>query len=301
MSGGEDADTRERLASLGYLGAGHPLRPSYGESDDPKRNVAFEKGLDAIITRYLAGDGREALALCEALVLAHPRVPLGLRQLAFLRRQGGDLAGAVEAGRRAVAADPGSVESLVELGRLLNDLGRPLETVALLGPRAAQPDVDLDLLLTYGVALAQSGRRDESLRALGRARTLDPSSALAAYDLGTALLLFGDQAGARREFEAALHLDAEMGRAHGSLGVLEAVGGRPAEAIAHWEKALAQNPRDFDTLLNLGTLLEREGRRDEARPHLERFLVEAPPARYAADLARVRADLARGAGARGRP
>jgi arylsulfatase A-like enzyme/tetratricopeptide (TPR) repeat protein len=299
MGRAEDTDARERLRSLGYLGAGQPLRASYGEGDDPKRNMAFEKALDAVITSTLAGDHRAALAQCEALVRAHPRVPLGLRQLSFLRRQDGDLAGALFAARQAVAVDPGSVESLVELGRLLDDLGRPQETVVLLAPRAAEPEVDLDVLLTYGVALAKTGRRDESLQALGRARTLDPSSALAAYDLGTALLVFGDQAGARREFEQALLLDPEMGRAHGSLGVLEAVSGHPADAVGHWEKALAQNPRDFDTLLNLGTLLEREGRHDEARRHLERFLAEAPPARYAADLARVRAALRQAPAPRG--
>ena len=35
-----------------------------------------------------------------------------------------------------------------------------------------------------------------------------------------------------------------------------------------------------------------QGRRDEARPYIERFVREAPPARYAQDIARFKALLA---------
>ena len=53
------------------------------------------------------------------------------------------------------------------------------------------------------------------------------------------------------------------------------------------------DPHDFDTLYNLGMMLAESGRRAEAPPYLRRFLAEAPPDRYAQDLPRVRALLAR--------
>jgi tetratricopeptide (TPR) repeat protein len=62
--------------------------------------------------------------------------------------------------------------------------------------------------------------------------------------------------------------------------------------VRHWTRALDLAPDNPDTLLNLGTLLWRQGRPAEARAHLERFLAVAPPARYAEDLASVRALLA---------
>jgi tetratricopeptide (TPR) repeat protein len=82
-----------------------------------------------------------------------------------------------------------------------------------------------------------------------------------------------------------------MARTYGSLGVLSAVEGKVEDAIRLWTRGLAKNPHDLDTLLNLGTLLSRQGRPREARPYLERFLAAAPPARYAQDLAQVRAQL----------
>ena len=38
-------EVRERLASLGYVGAGGAVASHYGESDDPKRHIAFENDL----------------------------------------------------------------------------------------------------------------------------------------------------------------------------------------------------------------------------------------------------------------
>jgi choline-sulfatase len=284
-------EVRERLASLGYVGAGGGVRSQYGESDDPKRHVAFENDLEKIIERYVEGDVAGSLSLCERLVRDNPHVPLGLRHLSFLRHRAGDLAGAVKAGRDALAADPGSVEAAVELGRLLDEIGQPREAAAALATYARAESADLDVLLTYGMALARTGQKDPSIAILQRARQADPSSAAAAFSLGTAYLLFADHGRAREAFLAAIAAEPDMARAYGSLGLLAAVDGKPDEAARLWARALELAPDDADTLFNLGTLLWRENRREEARPHLERFLAVAPPDRYAEDLARVRTEL----------
>ena len=286
-------EVRERLASLGYVGATRTLAARYSEDDDPKRHVAFEASLHEVIARYERGDLDGALARCEALAREQPPVPLALRHLAFLRRQAGDLGGAVDAGRRALGADPASAEAAAELGRALNDLARPREAAALLAPLAERPEADLDVVMTWGVALARSGERDAALSAFERARRADPSSAMAAYNLGAAHLLFGEREPARAAFETAIAHEPDFARAWNSLGLLAAESGRTAEALRLWGRALDANPRDADTLYNLGTLLWREGRRDEARPYLERFLVEAPAAAYAPDTVRVRSWLGR--------
>jgi len=74
------------------------------------------------------------------------------------------------------------------------------------------------------------------------------------------------------------------------------VSGDADGAARSWTRALQLSPDDPDALFNLGTLLWRQGRQGQARPYLERFLAVAPPARYAEDLARVRAQLGVGAG-----
>ena len=284
-------EVRERLAGLGYVGGGGSVASHYEEADDPKRHVAFETGLEKVIERYVEGDVAGALSRCETLVRENPRVALGLRHLSFLRRKAGDTVGALQAARAALDAAPGSVEAAVELGRLLDETGRPAEAAAALARYAAAETADLDVLVAYGTALARAGRREPAIAALERARRADPSSALAALSLGTAFLVFGDHVRAKEELEAALALEPEMARAYASLGVLAAFGERPEEAARLWGRALELAPDDPDTLLNLSTLLWRTGRREEARPRLERFLAIAPPARYAADIAEARSRL----------
>jgi tetratricopeptide (TPR) repeat protein len=68
--------------------------------------------------------------------------------------------------------------------------------------------------------------------------------------------------------------------------------GHRTEALAHWQKALQLNPRLYDALYNLGTVLYSIDRR-EARPYLERFVREAPPSRYASDIAQFRTMLSK--------
>jgi len=52
-------------------------------------------------------------------------------------------------------------------------------------------------------------------------------------------------------------------------------------------------PRDYDLLFNLAMVLADSDTPREAIPYLQRFAREAPPERYARDIARVRARLAR--------
>jgi hypothetical protein len=51
-------------------------------------------------------------------------------------------------------------------------------------------------------------------------------------------------------------------------------------------------PDDYDLLFNLAVLLRQQGKTDEARPLVERFVREAPPSRYARDIAMFRGWLA---------
>ena len=53
-------------------------------------------------------------------------------------------------------------------------------------------------------------------------------------------------------------------------------------------RALDLEPRLYDARFNLAQALLNQGRRDDARAEMERFIRDAPPSRYAADIARFR-------------
>jgi tetratricopeptide (TPR) repeat protein len=66
-----------------------------------------------------------------------------------------------------------------------------------------------------------------------------------------------------------------------------------APALAAWEKSVALDPRQYDALFNIGLVAAEAGRRDQARRALTRFVASAPRERFAGDLEKARAMLAR--------
>ncbi len=287
----ESAETRARLAGLGYVNGNAPVKARYTEADDPKRLIGLDAAMQDVVTLYQAGNLALALERTQQIVVERPDMPLALEYMGFLRHEMGDMPGAIASLRRAVAAHPEDVDSVVLLGAYLNDAGRGREAVDMLGVYASRADPDIDVLLVHGSALAQSGRTREAIATFERALAVDPSNALARANLGTVYLMVHDYPNARAAMQGAIALDPDVSRAHNALGVIAAETGHPEEAIEHWKRAVALNPREWDTLFNLAEVLERRGRTAEARPYVERFVQGAPPAQYGPEIRRFRALL----------
>ena len=266
--GGETAETRERLRSLGYLTAAPRTERRFGERDDPKRLMALDRQLQDVTARYLAGDLRGALERCRDLVRQRPTMTVSLLYLAQLERDAGHLDAGISALRRALEQQPGSTEALGLLGAYLGEAGRHSEAVALLEPRVRGGDADSQVVSAYAVALARVGRTREALAVLAAARGRDPSSASLLVETGTVALIGGDRAAARAAFHAAVDRNPDVARAHTSLGILALEDNRVDEAFVHWQHAVRADPRELNTLAGMAAAQQRAGRQALARPIL---------------------------------
>ncbi len=85
--------------------------------------------------------------------------------------------------------------------------------------------------------------------------TLEPESAAAHYNLGTALLSDGQARHAIEEYREALRLNPEYVPAHNNLGNALLVTGNLSEALEHFQTAERLDPADGDAYYNVGTLL----------------------------------------------
>jgi protein O-GlcNAc transferase len=170
----------------------------------------------------------------------------------------------------------------------LTEGGRAREAVDRLSPYAAKPDADADVLIAYGVALADANRPADAIAAFERARAADPSSGLALANIATTYLQRGDLQRAEAGFAEALRIDSSLGRAENGLGVVAARKRDYSSAIEHWKRAVILDPHDYQTLFNLGDLLIQLGRQAEARPYWEQYVREAPPNLERSDVERVR-------------
>jgi arylsulfatase A-like enzyme/Flp pilus assembly protein TadD len=289
------------LRSLGYAGGSAPAKRGYGPDDDPKRLVAVDRQIHAVIDLYQRDRPAEAAALAQRLVEARPAMPLGHSLLAEALLQAGRkreaLAAMLEARRRGAASD----DLLCQLGLTLAELGRPEEGVEVLRPLADRGGPQF--LEALAQALSDAGRQQEAAAALDRALALVPDDA-AAHEAQAMVELRRERwAVARASAERALKLNDKLPRAWNDLGVALHRLGERAAALDAWQHAVDLDERQLDALWNLGTNAAAQGRREQARRALARFLELAPAQEYQADREQARrllSGLEAGGGGSGR-
>jgi arylsulfatase A-like enzyme/Tfp pilus assembly protein PilF len=292
---GEDADTRRRLQSLGYVASNAGTRPrAYTPDDDPKHLIRYEAALQHVVDLYMNGKIAEAAAAARTVTEQQPRMRIAWMQLAHLERETGNANAAIAALQRALKLNPSDPEAAALLGAYLIGAGRHADAIALLRPYADGTAADPQVLVTLALALARERRTNEALALVERARAADPSNAMLFVDKGTIQLMAGNQSDARKAFEAALALNPEVARAHRSLAVMAMEDGRPDVALTHWRAAVRVDPAEFGNLLSVTVGLIRQGRGSEALPYMQFFADNAPPSRYAGDIARARSWISGG-------
>jgi Flp pilus assembly protein TadD len=150
----------------------------------------------------------------------------------ILRYQAGDLEGAADLLRRALAQQP----ELVAAGHYL------------------------------GLAQIRQGQTGQGRRTLSRMARLDPKNPRLLLDLGLAYLAEGNMAWAVRTLRAAQKLDRRNARIHYYLGVATLRMGAPAKAIPHLEAARFEPAVDQQALrLNLSLAYYRAGEGERSR------------------------------------
>lgn len=243
-----DAETRAKLASLGYAtGGARPAAAAAGSGSkagpgiDPKTMVDLFQRFERANDRLQDGDSA-ALAEMEALVAADPANPIFRGKLAEAWRNRRDFAKAVPLYRQAAEAAP------------------------------ADPDAWYNL----AAALQEAGQLPAARGAIERGLKLDATRPEAHNTLGIVEMGEGKLALARQEFEQAVQLDPRNARALNNLGnVLKAIG-KLDDAEHAYQRSAALAPRYAEPLNGLGTLEVERDRPRAALPYFERALALAP-------------------------
>ena len=143
---------------------------------------------------------------------------------------------------RKVAQDSTDYEIQFELAGLYYDMGalllsaRHYEKAAELSPDSTKALVNL------GVVLNEMGRSEEAIEKYERALAKDPKDKKALCNLGLAYYGTGEYAKAIEQYRTALEIDPECLEAHYNLGVAFADAQIYREAIAQWSKVVELSP-----------------------------------------------------------
>jgi tetratricopeptide (TPR) repeat protein len=287
-----DPDVAARLRALGYTASQAPraARSVYGVNDDPKHLLALDRQYEQALT--LTGERRydEAAALLRMAIAARPDFIVAYTNLASVLIESGRPREAVSVLEEAASHGIATVEIRARLGAAYLASGEPGRASAVLQPLATAGEGGLEVVNTLGIALSQLGHRDDARRLFDQVLQRSPRSATTWNNLGLLEMADRRPREAARAFERAVSADPGFGPAWKALGAIRAQSD-PRGAIDAWRRAIALAPDDYDLLFNLAVLLHQQRRDEEARPYVERFVRDAPPARYASDIATLRALL----------
>ena len=176
-----------------------------------------------------------------------------------------------EAFARSVELNPGYLETWVNYGYVLCELGRLTEAEqALRRAVAIKPDCD-QAYCNLGVVYMRSGNFRQALDVLLRAVSINPLYVNAICNLGSSLAHLGRLSEAANAYYRAIDAMPQCATAKADLGVLMVNAGEFSEAERLLKGATEDDPGCSRAFFNLAALMKRENRRLEAADALERF------------------------------
>jgi choline-sulfatase len=288
-----DAETRAKLASLGYV-AGAGSAPVQGTAKagapDPKVVVGLFQRFEVANGKLTDGDATGAARELEALVAADPN-PVFRGKLAAAWREMGQTARALPLYRQAAADAPADPEAWYNLAAALQDAGRPDEAREAIG-RALNLDARRpEAHNTLGIVELGQGRLEEARREFEAAVRLDPRNAAALNNLGNTLRAQGKLDAAVEAYKRSSAVAPRYAEPLNGLGALAVERDRPREALPYFERSLALAPGNHEVRLNRAIALDLAGDAGEARNAYQEFLAATREDPRFADQRRVAQQL----------
>lgn len=265
--GALDREALEKLAALGYLGAGHTA-----DAGTPGEKAADPKDVIAVFNRLRRANSAvrdrryaEALPILREVLAEEPNNAFATLVLGSAQMAQQDYASAIRSFRRYLELVPPSAYAhqwlaICHLRRGEQDAAlREAEAALAIDPRFSDVRV-----LKAGV-LASRGRHAEAVAELRLAIDADPAKPVLRLDLAKVLAEAGRRDEAAEEYRLLLEQRPDDPDALVGLGVLEAARGRLAEAESRLRRALEVAPGQAAARYDLARVLEQQGRLDEAR------------------------------------
>ncbi len=287
-----DRETLEKLASLGYVGAGaEPAADgSQAPRSDPKDMIAVFNRLrqanSAVRTRRFG----EALPILREVLAKDPRNAFAQLVLGSAHMGMGEFREAIAQYRTYLALVPTSAYAhhwlsicYIRLGDQANAL-REAEATLAIDKRFT------DARIMKGGILASRGDYTGALQELRTAVEADPAKPMVRLDLAKVLAEAGQAQEAQAQYQAVLAAQPDFAPALTGLGALYASQREYAQAEAALQRAVEIEPRDAQARFNLAKVYDNQGKATDARAEYEKVLAagNATPDMRAAARARLK-------------
>lgn len=214
-----------------------------------------------IAARALAaqGDMPAAQRTLAGVLAASPGDAAAWSDLGRVRYNSGDIAGAIDAARRATAIDPANLEALTLRGELVRGQYGLVAALPWFENALRRDAYYHPALIEYASTLGDAGRYEDMLAATRDALAARPDSAQAYYLQAVLAARAGDDDLARGLMQRTAGKLADMPGALLLGGTLDYEAGGYEQAIGKWRELVARQPMNITARRLLGAALLRSG------------------------------------------
>jgi len=273
-----DAETREKLQALGYIG----VSPSLTVGDalpDPKDKIGAYEQLKKALGLRQAGRDEEAVAAFRKVLADNPTMIDAWEMLGYTLVRLGRTKEGIDAVDRALRLDPLRTTAHLALAKVYalegrEDLARQHAEIAS-GRNPAQGNEALAQLMM------EKGDLAKAVSYARRSVAVDPDRIMSRFILGVAARAAGRCDEAVEEFRRAEAAKNRQKRVvvrslHSQMGDCLARLGRDAEAESEFKAELQAIPQSEDARVGLAMLYRSQGRDAESRGALAALVAAAP-------------------------
>ena len=264
-----DAETRQKLASLGYVSAGGSTAPT---NADPKVMAPLFHRFELAIFAINEGRRQEALIELKKLAAEDPRNPVFLSTLARTLRSEGELEAAAECYRQVVALTPADNDAWYNLGVTLQESGKSSEAAQVIAEALRRDPKRAEAHNTFGIILFDQGDVQRAMHEFEEAMSLDPRDPRAYNNAGNVLRAVGDDRRAEAAYRRAVALSPDYVDALNGLGAILVQRNDTTTALPLFDRALKINPSFHEARLNRGIALQLSGKRASAAAEYQAIL-----------------------------
>ncbi|MDH4270376.1 MAG: sulfatase-like hydrolase/transferase [Candidatus Aminicenantes bacterium] len=255
-----DRQTREKLASLGYVSSGRVApKNDFSARDDVKILLPYINKIGEGWKLYKGGRADEGIQLLKEIIGERDDIDLAYKQLAAIYQEQGRREEAIMILEQGLEALPLSYEIYAEYVRMLVSAGqydRIISSFKKMSWREAEHDPEI--WNNLGTAYAKTGDFDEAIKAFEVGLSLDDKHPELYNNLANACYSHGlqskDASLYSRCFEyyrKAIELDPEYAAPYYGLGHAYRQQGNMEGAISCWGKALEADPHFTQAHLDL--------------------------------------------------
>ncbi len=260
-----DAKSRERLASLGYVGGGIIEDFDFDQTrEDPKDLIDFHNlymTVMALVSQEMYG---EAKVSAEELVRQRPDCFVGYLQLAEIARKQKDYSGVAVNLNMVIELNPEDAKAHNNLGTVLQLQGKLDDAINHYRIALQFDPDDADVHKNLGNALSTQGKTEEAIKHLTESLRIKPDQLNTHPKLGNLLQSKGKLDEAISHYRQALRIKPDFAKAHNSLAGALARQGKLDEAITHFIEVVRLDPGSAGAHYILAHALKDSGRAEEA-------------------------------------